>query len=195
MYKYVMDRENHEMERFLYFHMMEKLHGEGLPDFVLFDGGADINPFLYGEKPNIETMFDEERDKHSIDIYQWAKRYKIPRIGICRGSQFLHVMNGGKLIQHVEGHCCVHNIELRTREKFPVRCGHHQMGKITDENRYCVIGWSNPSLTSHVLEPEIYQWGRLEFAVQYHPEWMQYDDVGALYFINKVKEIVQESKK
>lgn len=25
-------------------------------------------------------------------------------VGICRGAQFLNVMAGGKMIQHVEGH-------------------------------------------------------------------------------------------
>ena len=48
--------------------------------------------------------------------------------GICRGAQFLHVMNGGKLYQNVSRHCGIHEVrDVWTDEKYRVSSTHHQM--------------------------------------------------------------------
>lgn len=45
-----------------------------------------------------------EKETGLLVLYNNAKRLQIPMVGICRGAQFLNVMAGGKMIQHVEGH-------------------------------------------------------------------------------------------
>ena len=70
-------------------------------DLVVFGGGADISPELYGQEPLPQTYFDEDRDTHEIWAYNKCVTSKIPMFGICRGAQFLHAMNGGKLWQDV----------------------------------------------------------------------------------------------
>lgn len=50
--------------------------------------------------------------------------------GICRGGQFLNVMCGGKLYQHVNNHGLMGThmmVATRTGEMFPVTSTHHQM--------------------------------------------------------------------
>ena len=49
-------------------------------------------------------------------------------VGICRGAQFLNVMGGGRMYQHVEGHCRNHLItDLETGKEVYVSSTHHQM--------------------------------------------------------------------
>jgi gamma-glutamyl-gamma-aminobutyrate hydrolase PuuD len=73
-------------------------------DIVLFTGGEDVDPQFYGEIALAKTMFNTNRDKKEIAIFEEAKKRGIPMVGICRGGQFLNVMNGGKLWQHVTNH-------------------------------------------------------------------------------------------
>lgn len=99
-------------------------------DIVCFTGGEDVNPALYGEKPIPGTFFNPARDDKEAQIYGAAIAKKLPMIGICRGAQFLNVMEGGKMWQDVNNHA-VHQghsiIDMRTgEEKFNMTSTHHQ---------------------------------------------------------------------
>lgn len=73
-------------------------------DLVVFTGGSDVHPSLYGEKPIDGCYFNERRDEYEKGIYEKCLELEKPMFGICRGLQFLHVMNGGKLYQDVNNH-------------------------------------------------------------------------------------------
>lgn len=53
------------------------------PDLMVFTGGEDVNPALYGEKPHVSTRFNEKRDRFERQV--WTDYKDIPKIGICRG--------------------------------------------------------------------------------------------------------------
>jgi len=97
-------------------------------DIVVFTGGADVNPLLYGELALQETGFSPKRDKQDLEAWRAAKgKFKI---GICRGGQFLNVMNGGKLWQHVDGHAlfATHKmVDQFSNQEVEVTSTHHQM--------------------------------------------------------------------
>lgn len=97
-------------------------------DIVLFTGGADVNPELYGHPRHRTTGPAEYRDECDIRNYQIAHAEQIPMFGICRGAQFLNVMQGGKMIQDIENHCENHYMMLLdgTREQMFVTSCHHQ---------------------------------------------------------------------
>lgn len=73
-------------------------------DLVQFVGGADVDPNLYGHHTHESTSPDYNRDDKERTIYTMALDRGIPMAGICRGGQFLNVMNGGKMWQDVDGH-------------------------------------------------------------------------------------------
>lgn len=73
-------------------------------DLVVFTGGPDVDPGLYGKKPMDCISVDEDRDSSDIVAYLEAVYEGIPMFGICRGAQFLAVMNNFKLYQHVDNH-------------------------------------------------------------------------------------------
>lgn len=104
--------------------------GLGRADFIVFMGGTDIQSELYGEKPHPKAQMPNlERDRIETALYNaTAGQF---RVGICRGAQLLHVMNGGKLWQHIEGHTQNHPLMYETetglRRSYVVSSTHHQM--------------------------------------------------------------------
>lgn len=97
-------------------------------DLVQFVGGEDVNPQLYEQPPHEETYFNPERDRKEATYFFLAQMNKIPMAGICRGAQFLHVMCGGKLFQHVNNHTFNHKVKhCFYNQEFEVNSTHHQM--------------------------------------------------------------------
>lgn len=96
-------------------------------ELVVFTGGADIDPFLYDDKKHHRTGSDIHRDSDEMVIFARIKT-GIPMVGICRGAQFLNVMSGGRMYQHVSNHTRDHSIvDLETGETVEVSSTHHQM--------------------------------------------------------------------
>jgi gamma-glutamyl-gamma-aminobutyrate hydrolase PuuD len=103
-------------------------------DLVCFTGGADVTPSYYGDTKHVLTYNDEQRDAHEAYVFSLAKSHKKPMVGICRGAQFLNVMSGGRMFQHVTKHTGSHSItDLQTGETVYVSSTHHQMMKIAPE--------------------------------------------------------------
>lgn len=70
-------------------------------DGWLIPGGNDIDPRHWGEPlhPKAE-LIAEERHNQERAIYQRIPR-ELPVLGVCYGCQFINVMEGGSLIQHL----------------------------------------------------------------------------------------------
>lgn len=99
-------------------------------DLVCFTGGEDVSPHLYGAKKHPYTHSSIHRDEQEKLVYEECVRHNIPMVGICRGGQFLNVMNGGEMYQHVEGHTRDHLItDVLSLQTLLVSSTHHQMMK------------------------------------------------------------------
>lgn len=79
-------------------------------DLVVFGGGADIDPEWYHESRHPMTYFDTDLDKRDMDAYLECVENGVPMFGVCRGAQWLHVCNGGKLYQDIDGHHTSHRM-------------------------------------------------------------------------------------
>ncbi len=100
-------------------------------DLILFTGGEDVNPKYYNQETGRYTAINIERDKFERD-YMFDRFPNVPKLGICRGSQFVTVMSGGKLVQHVNGHAIGKLHELSFKKPyfggvFNITSTHHQM--------------------------------------------------------------------
>lgn len=69
-------------------------------DGVLFSGGNDLDPELYGETyhPKAEPI-DPDRQRFELALLAEVERRKVPALGICLGSQLMNVYRGGSLNQ------------------------------------------------------------------------------------------------
>lgn len=101
-------------------------------NLVQFTGGEDVSPFLYGQPVHTTTGASPRRDLAEAGWFSWAQRRNIPMAGICRGGQFLNVMNGGAMYQDVDSHAIrgTHEAhDINTGVKHQVTSTHHQMMK------------------------------------------------------------------
>ena len=98
--------------------------GDVEPDLIVFTGGSDVSPALYGEEIADRTGVSIERDAFEALVFN--NYIETKKLGICRGSQFLTVMAGGKLVQHVNGHLGNHNI-VGADGGYEITSTHHQM--------------------------------------------------------------------
>jgi len=70
-------------------------------DVVIFDGGSDVIPELYGEVKHKSTTCHPSRDEFEAFLFRHYYNNTNARIsGICRGSQFINVMMLGTLYQN-----------------------------------------------------------------------------------------------
>jgi putative glutamine amidotransferase len=116
-------------------------------DGLIFSGGSDLDPDLYGQEPHPETTgVVPERDSAELALLRAALERDLPVLAICRGSQILNVALGGDLIQHLPdqvghnghketpGEFSEHDVEIErgTRlssllgDRVPVKSHHHQ---------------------------------------------------------------------
>jgi gamma-glutamyl-gamma-aminobutyrate hydrolase PuuD len=99
-----------------------------IPDLVCFTGGEDVSPDLYGEEVHPQTFNSKFRDAHEQKLFKQFLEANIPMVGICRGGQFLNVMNGGKMYQHVNMHVQSHMItDVKSGATVLATSTHHQM--------------------------------------------------------------------
>lgn len=154
-------------------------------DLVVFTGGPDVNPELYGKEAHPRTVFDKDRDNRDMQLFADCYMAGIPMLGICRGSQFLHVMNAGELYQHVDGHVGDHHItDCANRVTIArVSSTHHQMVK--RNNRMQVLAtasksrerWSDPKDKEEGYHDDVEAFFYEEtcsLGIQGHPEFYGY---------------------
>ena len=76
-------------------------YAEALDGLVL-QGGNDVAPQNYGEKPlQADWAGDSVRDRYEMALVRAFVKAGKPVFGICRGFQLLNVMQGGTLYQDI----------------------------------------------------------------------------------------------
>lgn len=183
---------------------MKQVHLPSDADLIIFNGGQDVATSLYGEEPIWASMPYEPtpRDQAEMEIYE---RFVGDAffLGICRGAQFLNVMNGGQLWQDVNHHNSDHTIvDLLTGRVVESTSVHHQMMRpnLQDGELIAVASASTlkqcdgrletfrPGNVAKGEDPEIVWYPNTRsLCVQGHPEYYPESEFAA-YIINMVKE-------
>lgn len=175
-------------------------------DIVVFTGGADVDPTLYGEVAHKKTHTSPLRDKQDIALYWSCYEAGVPMIGICRGAQFLHVMNGGKLYQDVNGHYGDHEIwdVKRGIQISKVSSVHHQMVIDNTEGGMDIIAYAAGVSTERHLNPTTSEVGTGKdieaffyretccLGFQGHPEYSNYGGYSH-WFLETVNQVLNEN--
>jgi len=193
------------------FGKIQLVQGYCLPDeldwntikLVVFTGGADVDPTMYEDDKHPSTYSDIHRDKMEAEFYMTALTEEVPMAGICRGSQFLTVMNGGSLVQNVDSHAIAgtHAITTEEGDTVQVTSTHHQM--MFPKGKYKILAWANGLSSKYEFgkyvarnkekeptqEPEaVWYEDTLSLAVQFHPEYMPVDSLGYMYYQSLIKD-------
>jgi gamma-glutamyl-gamma-aminobutyrate hydrolase PuuD len=156
-------------------------------DLLLFSGGTDVDPNLYQHRNVASSPPDKVRDARETLFYKVARQMSIPMVGVCRGSQFLCVMNGGWLVQDVDNHANGenHDVFLHDGSIINTNSTHHQLSIPPAERDVVVLGGTKNRITrwrydttwkAHFriaeVEPEIIYYQRAKcLGFQFHPEY------------------------
>ena len=155
-------------------------------DGIVFSGGADVDPSIYGAEPHPETDRPQaHRDAGELALLRAALERDLPTLAICRGFQLLNVVRGGDLVQHlpeevghqahkeVPGEFSEHPVEVREGTRLASLIGarsdvtshHHQaVGRIGDG--LVETAWAADGTLEGLEDPS----RRFTVGVQWHPE-------------------------
>jgi putative glutamine amidotransferase len=150
-------------------------------DGVVFTGGSDLDPELYGEEPHAETTgVVRLRDEAELALLRAALERDMPVLGICRGIQVLNVAMGGDLEQHLDGHrhdppgqFVRHDVDIERGTRLASMLGerttvmsHHHQGLKTLAPGLVETAHADDGLVEAVEAPE----RRFTVGVLWHPE-------------------------
>jgi putative glutamine amidotransferase len=155
-------------------------------DGLIFSGGSDLDPELYGQEPHPETKdVTTERDRFELDLLRAALARDLPVLAVCRGSQVLNVARGGDLEQHLPdvvgdekhkhtpGVFADHDVRVDEASRLagivgghaPVKSHHHQgYGRIGEGLRQ--VAWAEDGTVEALEDPR----ARFALGVLWHPE-------------------------
>ncbi len=155
-------------------------------DGLIFSGGSDLDPELYGQEPHPETVgIVDARDRAELALLTAALARELPVLAICRGAQVLNIARGGDLVQHLPevvgnerhkhtpGEFAEHDVTLEdgTRlgsllgKREPVKSHHHQgLGRLGDGLR--VAARADDGVVEAIEDPA----RRFALGVLWHPE-------------------------
>jgi putative glutamine amidotransferase len=159
---------------------LDVLHG------LLFSGGSDIDPSLYGADPHPETTGTRpDRDRGELALMEAALARDLPILAVCRGFELLNVARGGDLVQHlpdVLGHehhkhtpgvFGDHEVDVAAESRLgallgnraPVKSHHHQgVGELGEG--LVPVAWADDGTIEGLEDPR----QRYALGVLWHPE-------------------------
>lgn len=159
-------------------------------DGILFSGGPDVDPLIYGEQPHERNgAIAPERDTTELLLAKLALERDMPILGICRGHQLLAVAEGGTLWQDIPAQrpgSIKHSNQGSTPKWYPthtvattagtklaelfgaevrVNSRHHQAVKDVPQ------GWVSSAVAADGINEAMEKPGaRFCLSVQWHPE-------------------------
>lgn len=159
-------------------------------DGIVFTGGSDVDPALYGAGRHPYTDVRPERDAAEALLMRAVLDADLPLLGVCRGMQLFAVVSGGRLHQHLPdllGHDRhqpapgesgsavdgVHDVLLRPGSlahsvlgsRSSVNSYHHQA--VADPGTLTAVGWCPQDRIIEAVEDPTRTFA---LGVQWHPE-------------------------
>ncbi len=186
-------------------------------DGFVLTGGIDVETSLYGgtkDYAHKPAEFLPQRDEFEKLIYQYSQKQALPVLGICRGLQYINIMEGGKVFEDIgEASNLVHkkdtydkahgvNIQKDTllytitgMDQGLINSAHHQAVKPDNlGDNLMVSAYSDtPDQIIEGLEFKDKTGKGFMLCVQWHPERMREKEANPLsqkikmQFINEVR--------
>ncbi|MEU4241576.1 gamma-glutamyl-gamma-aminobutyrate hydrolase family protein [Actinoplanes sp. NPDC026619] len=163
-------------------------------DGIVFSGGGDVDPALYGAERHPATDTDAARDASELILMRAALDRDLPTLGVCRGMQVMAVAGGGTLHQHLpdlighDRHRAAagtdplaadasaygrHDVVVEPGSRagellgrhLVVNSFHHQA--VDDPGKFSAVGWCPDDRVVEIIESPNHTFA---LGVQWHPE-------------------------
>ncbi|MBQ9142760.1 MAG: gamma-glutamyl-gamma-aminobutyrate hydrolase family protein [Lachnospiraceae bacterium] len=165
-------------------------------DALLFPGGGDISPALFGATNQGSRNIDIELDILQLRIFQEAFHQGLPMLGICKGMQLINVGLGGTILQDLptaHHHTTEHTDLYHETVTAPDSYLFHLYGKhfLTNSRHHQAVEKLGSSLLpvqwcpiDHCVEALVHETLPI-FGVQWHPERLDsnYTNINGLSLI------------
>jgi putative glutamine amidotransferase len=171
-------------------------------DGFVLTGGVDVLPAYYGgadNYPHQPAQFSPERDAFEKGIYEYSQQQQVPVLGICRGLQYINILEGGKVYEdigeaantiHKKGDADkIHEVHIRKNtllhtitglEAGQVNSAHHQAIHPDHLGRNLMISATSGDNIIEGIEFEDKTGKAFMLCVQWHPERMPEKEVNPL---------------
>ena len=175
-----------DLDREVLYELLDQMQG-----FVL-QGGSDLAPETYGEKPIGRWLGDPLRDAYELNILDYAIKNNKPVFGICRGFQVMNAYFGGTLYQDIATQCPdadnhrdaviydqLHHPILLNEGKLLHRLHQEEPNRLVNTVHHQAVKDLGNDLEVLATSPdgfvEAFQWTQAEegkvIGVQWHPEF------------------------
>ena len=151
-------------------------------DVLIFSGGEDISPSLYGESNRYCGYVNGTRDAFESAVFFKALSKGIKILGICRGHQLINALLGDKLYQDIseeahtyhthQAHIFIPNPEKHWNNKSlstifsSVNSLHHQAVRIPGKGMDIILRATDGIIEATASKNESI------VTFQFHPEWL-----------------------
>lgn len=181
-------------------------------DLVVFCGGADISPELYGH-PNLASHCQPGRDKYEEECFDAAMKHGIPMAGSCRGLQLINVLLGGTMVQDLGPYGSRSMMETADGQIFSAASTHHQM--VIPPPGAEILAWNKERAQAstftyagdqedleilkdgegrdRVIQAVAYPEFKI-FGSQFHPEWTAPGSPAVTWYLENVKKYCLKGK-
>jgi putative glutamine amidotransferase len=153
-------------------------------DLIIFTGGEDISPSIYGQSINGSYGINPIRDKWESSVFKLARTSRKKTFGVCRGHQLICALMGGNLYQDMRrdlnvSHPSYHPLSWTANfdpddsgiarlkklfpERFEVNSMHHQAVERSPGQSVILRA---DTIVEATYSPTC-------FTVQFHPEFMK----------------------
>lgn len=135
-------------------------------DAIIFTGGEDISPELYGHPEKLDNAGEEVnavRDVSDFLLMRYCIDNDIPTLGICRGMQMMGVASGAQMLQDMNNYYKARGRDynnLHRRKKGQKRTARHDVDIKENTLAFKTIGtthWKNVFSAHHqavVIDPK-----------------------------------------
>lgn len=170
---------------------------------VMFTGGEDVHPKFYNGGNTGLSYTNEHRDLVEKTIFDFCRNHNVKMTGVCRGFQFLNVMSGGFMYQHITGHAgALHGAYFPCDGEIrEVSSTHHQLVGLPDDA--VPIAWSSPRRSHVYMGPDGHATVAPEYemesaifpnskvmGVQYHPEMLNEHHPTRIHYANMISDFM-----
>jgi len=173
-------------------------------DLVVFTGGEDVHPDFYSGIHTGISQVNMDRDRFEKRIFDVCLEENVKMTGICRGFQFINVMSGGFMYQHIERHAMhgVHTVRFPyVKEVYNLTSTHHQLVGLP--TNAMMIGYAYPRRSDIYIGPDSQRTRKPELeiesavfphtscmGVQFHPEMIGNDPKGVKFYLKMMEDFM-----